>query len=500
MVTDQQVRKLMKLIIKEPTLGTAAAKAGMSEPTARKYRRSRKLPSQCHKERKYRTRPDPFKDVWTEVEELLRRDASIEAKTIFDYLCRTYDGVFAEAQLRTLQRRIKLWRARHGAAREVMFAQVHQPGRQAQSDFTFMNELGVTLNGQRFDHLLYHFCLPYSNWEAATVCFSESFESLSAGVQNALWELGATPQEHRTDSLSAAVNNLSETEEFTARYRGLLAHYSLTATHNTPGRGHENGDVEQAHHRFKRALHQELILRGSRDFESRAEYDAFLQRLVKRRNTARRTRLAEELSRMCALPARRLEDHTRRDVRVSRNSTVLVRGNFYSVPSQLIGEVTEVRIHVEHLEVWYGGREVQQMPRLRGSGRHRINYRHVIESLVRKPGAFANYRYQADLFPRAIFRVAYDLLRDDHPATAERCYVRLLELAAGEGEEAVAEALRSLVLGGEAVTPERVAEMLIARTSPTPLLNKAVRVAPVVLAAYDALLRGYGSGGEEVRS
>ncbi|MDQ3254337.1 MAG: IS21 family transposase [Acidobacteriota bacterium] len=487
----------MKLITTQPTLGAAAAKSGMSEPTARKYRQTRQLPSQSPKERVYRTRPDPFSEVWTEVEELLKRDTSIEAKTIFDYLCRSYEGVFAETQLRTLQRHVKLWRARNGEAREVMFAQVHTPGRQAQSDFTFMNELNIQIAGGRFDHLLYHFCLSYSNWEAATVCFSESFESLSAGVQNALWELGTVPQEHRTDSLSAAVNNLSEADEFTARYAGLLAHYSLTASHNTPGRGHENGDIEQAHHRFKRAVHQELILRGSRDFGDRAEYDAFLRRLLKRRNATRRTRLAEELAVMRALPARRLEDDTRVSVRVSRNSTVLVRGNFYSVPSQLIGERVEVRIHVEHLEVWYGGRSVQQMPRLRGSGRHRINYRHVIESLVRKPGAFANYRYQADLFPGVIFRVAYDLLHEAHPATADRHYVRLLELAATEGEAAVAEALRELVTRGEPITLERVAGMVA--SSGASVINTTaygVQVAPVVLTSYDSLLRS----GQEVRS
>lgn len=496
MVTDQQVRRLMKLITSEPTLSAAAAKSGMSEPTARKYRRSRRLPSQSRKERTYRTRRDPFKDVWTQVEELLKRDTSIEAKTIFDYLCRQHEGCFQESQVRTLQRRIKVWRARHGEPREVMFAQVQVPGRQAQSDFTFMNELGVSIAGQRFDHLLYHCCLPYSNWETVTICFSESFESLSGGLQNALWELGVVPVEHRTDSLSAAVNNPSTTEEFTARYRGLLAHYGLQASHNTPGRGHENGDIEQAHHRFKRAVGQEMILRGSRDFPDREEYDAFLRRLLKRRNAPRRTRLSEELAVMNALPARRLEDHTRQSVRVSRNSTVLVRGNFYSVPSQLIGERVEVRIHVEHLEVWYGGREVQQMPRLRGSGKHRINYRHVIESLVRKPGGFAQYRYREDLFPRVIFRVAYDALHEAHPASADRTYVRLLELAMREGEELIAEALRELVMRGELVTLERVTAAVTHRAPLALTPTHAAHVAPVVLASYDQLLQ---RGTEEVR-
>jgi hypothetical protein len=477
----------MKLITTELTLATAAAKAGMSEPTARKYRRSGRLPSQCKQERTYRTRPDPFAHVWGEVEELLGRDVSLEAKTIFDHLCRKYEGCFAESQLRTLQRRVKVWRATCGAPREVMFAQLHAPGRQAQSDFTFMRDLGVRIAGQFFDHLLYHFCLPYSNWETVTVCFSESFESLSAGLQNALWELGAVPFEHRTDSLSAAINNPAHVEEFTARYCGLLAHYRMRATHNTPGRAHENGDIEQAHHRFKCAAHQELLLRGSRDFSDRAEYAAFLRRLTRRRNAARRTRFDEELAVMQPLPPRRLEDHRREMVRVSRNSTVLVRSNFYSVPSQLIGERVEVRVHAEHLEVWYAGQLVQQMERLRGSGKHAINYRHVIASLVRKPGAFAHYRYRSDLFPRAIFRVAYDLLQEHYPATADRQYVRLLELAAQESEEAVAEAIRTLVIGGEMVTTERVAQvarhaLMVAGSVDT------VSVAPVVLTTYDALL------------
>lgn len=488
MITDLQARRLMKLINTEMTLAHAAAKAGISEPTARKYRRLGKPPSQTKRERTYRTRPDPFAGVWAEVEELLRRDATIEAKTIFDHLCRKHEGCFAEPQLRTLQRRIKTWRATHGAPREVMFAQVHQPGRQAQSDFTHMNEVGVSIAGQPFDHLLYHFCLPHSNWEDVGVCFAESFESLSTGLQNALWRLGAVPAEHRTDSLSAAVTRPSEADEFTPRYRGLLAHYRMSASHNTPGRAHENGSIEQAHHRFKRAVAQELILRESRDFGDRAEYDAFLRKLLTRRNAGRRAKVAAETSAMRSLPERRLEDYRREAVRVSRNSTVLVRGNFYSVPSQLIGERVEARVHVEHIEVWYGGREIEQMPRLRGSGRHRISYRHIIDSLVRKPGAFAGYRYREDLFPRTIFRIAYDSLREMCPASADRSYIRLLELAATESEEAVAEVLRDVIAGGEAVSVERVSTLAADRTRVAPTPAESVRVAPVVLAAYDALL------------
>src|SRR5713226_9212974 len=199
-------------------------------------------------------------------------------------------------------------RNRSGPGKEVMFVQEHQPGRQGQSDYTYMNSVGVKIAGQPFDHLLYHFTLTYSNWESVMVCFSESSESLSCGVQNALWEVGGVPEEHRTDSLTAAVNNLSEEEEFTERYQGLMRHYGLRPSHSNPGRGHENGDVEQSHHRLKRAVSQEMMLRGSHDFESRAEYETFLREILNRRNGRRRDKLQEELAVMRQLPDMRTED------------------------------------------------------------------------------------------------------------------------------------------------------------------------------------------------
>lgn len=178
----------------------------MDEKTARKYQRANRLPSQMREPHGWRTRPDPFAEVWDEVEQILQTDATVQAKTVFEYLCRKYPGEFQEGQLRTLQRQVKRWRVRAGPEREVMFTQEHKPGRQSQSDFTRMGSLNVTIHAQRFDHMVYHFVLTYSNWEAVTVCFSESFESLSAGLQNALWRLGGVPGEHRSDSLSAAVN------------------------------------------------------------------------------------------------------------------------------------------------------------------------------------------------------------------------------------------------------------------------------------------------------
>lgn len=477
----------MKLSQTEKSLGVAATKAGMDEKTGRKWRRVGQLPSAAREPRQYRTRLDPFAKVWREVEELLERDASVEAKTIFDYLCRRDPEQFQEMQLRTLQRRVKRWRAQKGEPREVYFPQEHVPGRQAQSDFTYMNELLVTIAGQPFKHLLYHLTLTYSNWEWGQVCFSESYESLASGVQDALWELGGVPQEHRTDSLTAAVRPPGSKEEFTEKYQGLLQHYGMKASHSSPGRGHENGDVEQAHHRFKRAVQQELILRGSREFAGRAQYEEFLAGLFRRRNQLRRERVAAELKVLRELPKRQLAACTKEVQRVSRNATLNIRNNTYSVPSQLIGERVEVRIYGGHLEVWYGGALAERLERLRGAGQAAINYRHIIHSLVKKPGAFAHYRFQASLFPRLIFRVAYDELQRQQPAQAEREYLKLLQLAAQESEELVAAVLRELIDSGAACNSERVRTELQARGGQSPPVL-TVTIEAVALQRYDELL------------
>jgi hypothetical protein len=476
----------MKLIQSGEPLSLAASKAGMDEKTARKYRDLGKLPSQSDSQRWWRTRKDVFQEVWEEVEQLLSTDPRIEAVTLFDHLCRKYEGRFNPSHLRTFQRRVKIWRALSGKPKEVFFPQIHHPGLMAQSDFTSINDLAVTIAGQPFDHLFYHFTLTFSNWEAGSICFSESFESLSAGLQNALWRLGAVPQEHRTDSLSAAVNNLSDLEEFTQSYKGLLSHYGLRASHNNPGRANENGDVEQSHHRFKKAVEQELLLRGSRNFETRLDYDEFLLKLLVRRNASRHDLLRQELEVMRPLPQRRLDEYTRIKVRVSRNSTISVRSNLYSVNSQLISEIVEVRLFSEKLEVWYSGRMVESLPRLRGAGKHSINYRHIIDSLVRKPGALPNYRWRSDLFPRLMFRVAYDYLRQHSERDADKQYVKILYLAARESEQRVDEVLRLLIERGEAITEKKVREMVLSAEEIGS--TKLVCVAEVELSAYDLLL------------
>ena len=488
MVTDRQVRRLRRFDQQGCPKGQAAARAGLDDKTARKYRRLGRLPSEVRMRHDWRTRPDPFADVWPQVEEQLALNPGLEGQTLFAWLQRQHPGRFADGQLRTLQRRIKQWRAEHGPAKEVFFTQVHQPGRLGASDFTHCTSLGITINGQPFAHLIYHFVLTYSNWETGTICFAESFESLSAGLQDALAELGGVPEVHRTDSLTAAVPPGGDRHVFQQRYQTLLEHYGLRGQAINPTRSHENGDVEQSHHRFKRALDQALLLRGSRDFASRADYTAFVRALFAQRNRGRLGRLKEEAAVLRSLPAQRLDACKRVAVRVDRGSTIHVGGNTYSVSSRLIGEWVEVHIGAESLEVWHGARRVDHLPRLRGRGKYRIEYRHIIDWLVRKPGAFEAYRYRDAMFPTSRFRMAYDALREQSPSVAVAEYLAILHLAAREGEAAVDEALRWLLDRDQPPGSAAVARFVREGRRMPPVTD--VTVAAVDLAEYDRLLTG----------
>ena len=446
MVTDRQVRKLFELLSSGKPLVRAALLCEMSEKTARRYRTLGKLPSEVKAEHNWRTRSDPFETVWDQVEEQLRLNPGLQGKTILQWLQRDHPGKFADGQLRTLQRRIKQWRATYGPGKEVFFSQLHHPGDLCASDFTHMSNLAVTIAGQSFDHMVFHFVLTYSNWESVTVCFSESFESLSSGLQHALWKLGGVPKRHRTDRLSAAVNNPSDNQEFTDRYQALMDHYGLAMEKTQPRHAHENGDVESSHNHFKKAVDQALMMRGSRDFPDKASYIAFLEGIVDSRNVNRKERFAEELEALQILPPQRMDSFRKVTPSVSRGSVIQVLGNTYSVHSRLIGEKVHVRIYADHLEIWYAQKRVDQFPRLRGRGKHRINYRHIIDWLVRKPGAFENYRYRDDLFPTSHFRMAYDALRERRSKqAATKDYLQILHLAAYESETTVDQILRQLL-------------------------------------------------------
>lgn len=488
MVNDTQVRGLIRMMNTGKILSVSAMKAGMSENTARKYVEAGDVPSRMKKEHGWRTRKDPFDDAWPWVKDQLNEFPGLEAKTLFEVLQREQPGRFSDGQLRTLQRRVKIWRATEGPGKEVMFPQKHYPGDLCASDFTRMGSLRITIGGDLFDHLLYHFVLTYSNWEDASICFSESYESLSFGFQNALWCLGGVPKRHRTDSLSSAVNNLSQTEEFTRRYEGLLKHYGMDGQRIQAGEAHENGDVEQSNHRFKRTIDQSLMLRGNRDFVDRAAYESFLRETLANRNAGRHDRLEEEMKVLRELPARRLEDAKKFYPRVGPSSTIRVQHNVYSVHSRLMREKVEVRLYADYLDVWYAQRRVERLPRLRGEDKHRIDYRHIIERLIRKPGAFANYRYKSDLFPTSRFRIAYDMLKVQSPARADKEYLKILYLAAQEGEVAVNTALGLLQEAGGRIEQKAIEVQLELVKAGQKVEDP--RIAEVDLRQYDALCSG----------
>lgn len=478
----------MSLLTQGISQVTAAAKAGMSERSARKYARLGRAPSQLKVPHTWRTRPDPFEGVWPEIEGLLRQDGGLQAKTIWTELNERYPGRFSVGQLRTLQRRLVAWRVTSGPDREVFFPQTHAPGEQAQSDFTDMRRLEVMIAGQPFPHLLYHFVLTYSNWEAVSICPSESFESLSAGVQSALWRLGGVPLEHRTDNLSAATHELAESRgrDFTERYRELIDHYGLRASRNFPGNAHENGDVESANGGLKNAIDQRLRLRGSRAFVSKEAYEGFLESCVQARNATRHARIEEERAHLRALPVRPLPAYRESYATVSRASAVRVLKHSYSVSSRLIGCQLRVRLHADIVELDYKGERVATMERLVGRDAHRIDYRHIIHALVRKPGAFRRYVFREALFPGLEFRRAYDALLADGSDQADLDYVRILHLAASDGEESVRAVLANLLTAGEVPIYEAVRAKVRGSRAPegVPFLN----ITAPDLSVYDRLL------------
>jgi hypothetical protein len=488
MVTDQQVRRLFAMQNKYEYQYQAADAAGISSKTAHKYLKKGKLPSQCEVEHTWPTRQDPFADDWAFVEQMLEdTQATLEAKTLFEYLQRAYPGKYHNGQLRTLQRRIKAWKALYGPSKEIFFSQLYYPGQWACSDFTSMNKLNITIARQPFEHLFYHFVLCYSNWQAGRICFSESFESLSLGIQDALWKLGGVPVLHRTDNLTSAVHKVGHPDIFTDKYRALSSHYGFESSKTNPASPHENGDVEKSNDLFKKAVDQSLIIRGSRDFDSVEEYAQFLQKIIDRMNHNCHKRFSEELEVLKELPNRRYGDYETRECKVGRGGTIRLLHNTYSLHSRLAGETVKVRVYADKLEIWYAQRHIETLVRLRGENGHCINYRHVIDRLVRKPGAFENYCYKDDMFPTSLFRIAYDILRDSCSIRqANKEYLRILELAAKEDESLVNEALRLLINLEDQIDFEKVKQFIDSKQKPPE--PTSVYIEPVDINDYDMLL------------
>ena len=376
MVTDQQVILLRRRIMEGKTQQASAATAGMSARSARRWQRG-PLPSE-KKKRSWRTRPDAFSEVWEEeIVPLLRRDAreKLQATVLLEWLDERYPGRFNASHLRTLQRRLRDWRALNGPDREVYFEQEHPPGREAQMDFTHCDSLEVTIGGEPFEHMLFEFILSHSGWRYAQVCFSETFAALVSGLQGALWELGAVPEVVRSDNLGAATHDLKDGRDFNERYKAILDHYGLKATRTNSYSAHENGVAEQGHRRLKDAVAQELILRGSADFESVEQYAKFVRGIVDKRNRLVREKVTSEYPHLRALPPAPVPEYVSYSSRVRKWSTIRVDSRTYSVPSRLIGVMVDVRLYTDHVEVYYKGRLVESMERIRGKRGARIDYR-----------------------------------------------------------------------------------------------------------------------------
>jgi transposase InsO family protein len=458
----------------------------MDRKTARKYLKAQKLPSELRVERTYRTRPNPFIADWGGVVEMLEIAPELEAKTLFDDLL-SRRPVYLPGQLRTFQRHVRYWRAQHGPDKEVYFAQCHRPGEAAQTDFTWATELGIMIDGELFEHMLCHVVLPYSNWSWATICRSESMAALKKGVQEALFRLGRHPEWHQTDNSTAATHNLPKGfRDFNVAYLDFMAHHGMKPRTIAVGQSHQNGDVEACNGALKARLKQHLLLRGSSEFASVAAYERWLHGVLEKANIWRDVKVQEELKAMTPLTATRVPEFTRYTMKVTSWSTIRVKHNSYSVPSRLIGETLDVRAYEGQLEVRFRGRVEFVTERMLGRNGHRIDYRHVIWSLVRKPGAFARYRYREDLFPSLNFRRAYDALSEAlTPRKADLAYLRILHLAASTMESEVELALECLLEVSQLPLPEEVKALV---GTPTPSVPAMKPLVPE-LSAYDALLK-----------
>lgn len=434
-ITDQQVRLYMNERKQGLSQTAAAAKAAVSERSARRID-SGKLSIESKQKKYWRTRKDPLEAVWeSDLLPLLEAEPALLPTTLFELLCDNYPDKYDKSILRTLQRRIKSWKAKHGPAKEVMFRQIKVPARLGLSDFTTIKGTTITLSGEAFKHILYHYRLAYSGWcYVKVICGGESFTALSTGLQNALWRSGGSPLEHRTDSLSAAFNNLSEKEHLTIRYDAVCKHYKIKATRNNLGLSHENGAIESPHGHLKRRITQALILRKSNDFSSLEEYQTFIDAIVSKINRQCHTRFQEERSLLLPLPKRRTQDYAEHRVLISSSSTFDLKRILYTVPSRFVGERLYVQLFDERLELFHGHEKVLVLPRIYTSGIERarcIDYRHVIDSLIHKPQAFRYSQLRDDLLPNPDYRQIWRYV-DDNLNTYKACryIVRILHIAA----------------------------------------------------------------------
>jgi transposase InsO family protein len=471
---------------------TAAAKAAISERSGRRIEKGERpsIPGERH----WRTREDPLDAIWEkELVPLLEREPQLTGLTLWEYLEDEHAGQFPYKVLRTLQRRVKQWKATQGPDKAVIFRQSVPAGQQGLSDFSHPNTV-ITLQGEVFIHLLYQFRFAYSGWRYVQIILGgESYSALADGLQSALSLAGGSPAEHRTDSLSAAFNNHAEEQKLTQAYEALCAHYNLRATRNNLGVSHENGAIECAHGSFKRRLDQALKLRGSCDFAAIKDYQTFLDKVTERLNKRCQSRFKDEQLALQALPGERFMDYSELSLKVTRSSTLEVKRVLYTVPSRMIGENVRVHVYHDRLVFFVGQTLTSTLARIypqAGQERARcINYRHIIHSLSAKPQAFRFLQFRDELLPTDTYRQLWQHCDQQFQAQdACKWIVGVLRIAMDHDcEERLGNELAALVDNNKPLPPLKTLQDRYLGNKPVPIIPARQQD----LASYDHLLQGH---------
>lgn len=463
MIENTQYTKLLKEYNSSGSKSMSSLKSGMDRKTGSKYLRIRKGPSEIKKPHTWRTRKNPFEAVMPEVNKILENAEELEPLTIFEHLQENYPNQFSDGQLRTFERRVKDWKLQNGKSKLLSFPQVHIPGELMELDWTCMNKLKITIAGELFKHKLCHTILTYSNWEWAEIAYSENFLSLKKTFQSTIYNLGAVPKVLQMDNSSTATHNVKKgkkARELNENYSSFLDHYNVKSRMINVNSPDENGDIESANGHLKKRIDQYLIFRKNRDFSTIEEYDIFLKKILCKVNANRAEKVKEELDVMHELPELRLPEYTEEDKIVNTFGMIRVKQISYSLPSRLKGSRVRARVYDDVIKVFSGRKELVVLPRKRGTG-YSVNYRHIIESLRRKPGAFANCQYKDQLFPSEIYFIAYELFKSKYTELrADKEYLEVLYFAFKYGEDKVALILQEIIDAGTLLSIDTVKNKL----------------------------------------
>ena len=486
MTTDFQVIALMKEYKKSHNIKLSSLKVGMNRKTAAKYLKLKKLPSEMNGDRSWRTHPDRLEKIWEYAYPFLENDPDIEIKALFEHLLDTHPDIIAPNQLRSFQRKVKLWRVKNGSEKEVYFDQVAIPGEMAQVDWVDLNRLNIFIEGAHYKHKLIHFALNYSNVESATICRSESIHSIKNGLRDFLYRvLLKAPKILQIDNSSAATHTRdrkSSDRVFNDEFLEVLKYYGIKPQKNNVRKPNENGVVESLNGHIKKRITQALKIRGNQKFDSLDEYKKFLETIIDKINKRRQSRFDEELKFLKNIPQTPLPNYQEQYVTVRNRSLLYIKGTTYSVPSRLIGTKLKAKIYDDRIDLCSGSTVVQTLPKRKGRGNSVIDYRHLINSLIRKPAAFSNYKYKSELYPTENFKRAYEqlVLQSGYEnRNVNIAYLRILKLAADNIEEDVDIAL-GLILSSkdQKLSIDTVSDLILSNTkhkidpiSLTPNLN-----------------------------